>query len=154
MQRMKYKDFEIDFGKKLAEAREEAGVVNEIKTDTIMTPEEENRIIELACISPRAAVVESWREVNLAMFNTAKKLFGKDFLYNNNTYQSIVRKLGQDERIDRKTHELINKLRLLRNQAAHSHESSISSDTALEYARMAKQLVVNFETIVESVNDN
>jgi len=145
LQRMKYKDFEMEFGRKLAEAREEAGVEDDVPTDAEFTPEE-TRVIELARVSPRAAVTEAWRWVELASLEAARALLGKDFRNKTFTFQAI-RRLEQNERIDRGALALMRDLRGLRNDAVHSPEFAISSDVALEYARMARQLVGYLKTV-------
>lgn len=145
LQRMKYKDFEMEFGRKLAEAREEAGVENEASTEAEPTPEEV-RIIELAKVSPRAAVTEAWRWVELASLDAARSLLGEKFQNKTFTFQAI-RKLEHDERIDRGAVLLMRDLRGLRNAAVHSPEFAISSEAALEYAQMARQLVGYLKTV-------
>lgn len=145
LQRMKYKDFEMEFGRKLAEAREEAGVEGETPIDAEPTPEEA-RINELARVSPRAAVTEAWRWVELASLEAARTLLGDKFRHKTFTFHAI-RKLEQDERIDRRAVLLLHDLRGLRNDAVHSPEFAISADTALEYAQMARQLVGYLKTV-------
>lgn len=145
LQRMRYKDFEMDFGRKLAEAREEAGVEAQAETDAEPTPEEV-RIIELAKVSPRAAVTEAWRWVELASLDAARSLLGDKFRNKTFTFQAI-RKLEQDERIDRGAVLLMRDLRGLRNDAVHSPDFAVSSEAAVEYAQMARQLVGYLKTV-------
>jgi len=75
LQRMKYRDFEMEFRRRVSEAREEAGVEDEASTEAEPTPEEA-RIIELAKVSPRAAVTEAWLWVEFASLGAAKSLLG------------------------------------------------------------------------------
>lgn len=145
LQRMKYKDFEMEFGRKLAEAREDAAVDDELLIDAELTPEE-TRIIELARVSPRAAVTEAWRWVELASLDTARKLLGEEFRNKTFTFQAM-RKLEQDDRMDRGALALMRDLRGLRNDAVHSPDFAISLEAALEYAQMARQLVGYLKTV-------
>ena len=145
LQRMKYKDFEMEFGRKLAEAREEAGVEEETSPDIELTPEEA-RIVDLARVSPRAAVTEAWRWVEIASLDAAKSLLGENFRNKTFTFQAI-RKLEHDDRIDRGAVLLMRDLRGLRNDAVHSPEFALSTDSALEYAQMARQLVGYLRTV-------
>lgn len=149
LQRLKYKDFELEFGRKLAEAREEASVEDDIPTDVEFTPEE-TRIIELARVSPRAAVTEAWRGVELASLDAARTLFGEDFRGMTN---QAIRRLERDEKIHRGASALIRDLRILRNDAAHSPEFAIPSDAALEYAQLTRQLVGYLKTVGGLNND-
>jgi len=144
LQRMKYKDFEMEFGRKLAEARVEAGVKEELPM-VEMTPEE-SRIIELARISPRSAVTEAWRLVEIASIDAARALLGDDFKNKTFTFQAI-RKLERDDRIDQGAFSLLRDLRGLRNDAVHSPEFALSSEKAIEYMQMARQLIGYLRTI-------
>lgn len=152
LQRMKYKGFEMEFGRKLAEAREEAGVEEEIPIDAELTPEE-TRLIELAHVSPRAAVTEAWRWVELASLDAARALLGEDFRNKTFTFQAI-RRLERDDRIDRGAVALMRDLRGLRNGAVHSPEFAISPEAAIEYAQTARQLVGYLKTVSGPNNAN
>lgn len=145
LQKMKYKDFEMEFGRKLAEAREEIALERPSKSEESISPQEE-RIIELARVSPRAAVTEAWRWVELATLDAASNLLGNEFKNKTATFQAI-RKLERDDRMDHGAVALMRELRGLRNDAVHSPEFALSIESALEYIETARQLVGYLKTI-------
>ena len=60
--RLKYKDLELEFGRRLAEVTAEAG--EELPPPHPPAPleaAEEQTLVELAKVSPRSAVTEAWR---------------------------------------------------------------------------------------------
>jgi len=142
---MKYKDFEVEFGRKLAEAREEIEIESHPRSAEEISPQEE-RILELARISPRAAVTEAWRWVELATLDTAKSLLGNEFNNKTATFRAI-KKLERDDRIDRGAVAMMRDLRGLRNDAVHSPEFALSVDSALEYIDTARQLIGYLKTV-------
>lgn len=145
LQKMKYKDFEMEFGKKLSEAREDITLVGLAESEEEISPQEE-RILELARVSPRAAVTEAWRWVELATLDAANNLLGSEFTNKTATFQAI-RKLERDDRMDRGAVTLMRDLRGLRNDAVHSPEFALSVESALEYVETARQLVGYLKTI-------
>jgi hypothetical protein len=145
LQKMKYKDFEMEFGRKLAEAREEMALERPSESEDTISPQEE-RIIELARVSPRAAVTEAWRWVELATLEAARNLLGNEFKNKTATFQAI-RKLERDDRMDAGAVALMRELRGLRNDAVHSPEFALSIESALEYVETARQLVGYLKTI-------
>lgn len=145
LQRMKYKDFELEFGRKVAKAGEDADVEDDLRPSAELTSEE-TRIIELVGISPRVAVTEAWRLVEVASLEAAKALLGKDFQKKKLSTKAI-RQLEKAGRIDPAIIEMMRDLRELRNDAVHSPEFTISPDAALEYARIARQLVAQMKDV-------
>jgi hypothetical protein len=145
IQKMRYKEFELDFGRKLAEASEEANLPVDAELDSVPSLEGE-RVIELARVSPRAAVTEAWRWVELATLEAAQHLLGEEFRNKSLTFRAI-RDLERDERMDRGAVLLMRDLRSLRNKAVHSPEFALTEETALEYAELAKQLVGYLRTV-------
>lgn len=152
LQRMKYKDFEMEFGEKLAEAREVADLRSHPDAVDEISPQEEERILELSRVSPRAAVTEAWRWVEIAGLDAAKSILGEKLQNRTFTYQAL-RKLENSEKMDPRAISLMRDLRRLRNDAVHSPEFALSSESALEYAQMAKELV-GYLKIIGNSGDN
>jgi hypothetical protein len=84
---VKYKGVELEFGKELAKLEERAELIDEIPSELLMRPVQQvpprqmqgaeeplNAYVErLAAISPRAAITEAWRRVELAMREAANR---------------------------------------------------------------------------------
>jgi DNA-directed RNA polymerase subunit F len=146
--RFKYKDFELEFRRKIEEVEAEAVIELREKEPLDAFPHEtEKHIYKLAEISPRAAVLEAWRTVE----NEAIETVRADVKQQQGAEPAIIlprvalKHLEQSERIDRQTSALIRDLRSLRNEAAHAPEFALGSDSALEYASAAYRLARKFK---------
>jgi len=141
LRRMKYRNLELDFDKKLEEL--EAGV----KEAKLPAPAPEavpalpqpwpttfrEYIERLAGLSPRAAVMEAWRFVEAAL-RDATQSAGPAVLRSPRAMQEYV--ISKTD-LDPQTVALIDDLRVLRNEAAHASEFSISPEQACEFGDLA-----------------
>ena len=140
--RLKYKDLELEFGRRLAEVTAEAG--EELPPPHPPAPleaAEEQALVELAKVSPRSAVTEAWRQVEVAAVEAARR---NDISLSPSDATSPARVLRALERhrvIDAGKLGLIHNLRELRNQAVHSPDFAVTSAAALEYAQLARRVV-------------
>jgi len=136
LQRLKYKDLEVEFGKRVEEVRDE--VVRELPSDVLpeLPTGESAALARLAEVSPRAAVLEAWREVESAATSAARAIGGDAFRNKALTFEAI-RLLEQTESLDRSVISLLRDLRGLRNEAAHAPDFVLSKDSALEFATSA-----------------
>ena len=136
LQRLKYKELELEFGKQVGEIREE--VAREISDETYLasSTDESSATVRLAEVSPRSAVLEAWREVELAALDAARTIGGESMQNKTLTYQAI-RLLEERQSLDRNLISLLRDLRGLRNQAAHAPDFGLSKESALEYAASA-----------------
>lgn len=135
-----------EFGVEMFEARqiaEENGNTNESKT----YDSKGSQLQRLAEFSPNGAVVDAWREVELATISAA--------LHNNLEVRgskgrvsgnAAVREMREQGLISPSTYELYSKLKELRNKAAHSSETIATSD-AKEYSLAALELASKFREI-------
>jgi hypothetical protein len=141
--RFKYRDFELEFGRKIEEIKAEAAIeLPDVEPPEAIYSETDQKIYKLAEISPRAAVSEAWRSVEheavLTVTEEVRRERGQE--------PAIIpphialKHLEKTERIDRQTLALIKELRFLRNQAAHAPEFALSTDSAIEYASVAYRL--------------
>jgi hypothetical protein len=138
LQRLKYKDIELDFRKRVEEVSSE--VLEEVPAAprAARATTELESIAKLAEISPRAATIEAWRSVDVAAGDAARRLGwqpGRD----RGTHQA-VRFLEQHPDLDPNVARLIQDLRQVRNQAAHVPAFAITKNTALEYASSAARV--------------
>jgi uncharacterized protein YutE (UPF0331/DUF86 family) len=145
--RIKVSDVELEFDRQLSVAKEEASIElrnDELKQIGLPTPID-NHYVKLAEVSPRAAVMESWRHVEAAALNAAKIMLNRENFSNKTmTFQAIniIEKSGVlPERIVL----LLRQLRSLRNQAAHAPEFSLSASLAIEYVQLASQVIAFLE---------
>ena len=133
LQRLKYKELEIEFGKRVEEVKEELAL--QLPPETALGPagEEADAIARLAEVSPRSAVLEAWRDVELAAMEGARRIGGETFRGKPLTLQAI-RLLERNETLNRNVIGLLRDLRGLRNEAAHAPAFALAKESALEYA--------------------
>lgn len=148
LQRLKYRELELEFGKRVEEVREE--VARELPGEAVMAlhPVESSALARLAEVSPRSVVLEAWREVELATLAAARAVGGESFRNKTLTYHAI-RILEQKESLDRNVVSLIRDLRGLRNEAAHAPEFALSKELALEYAASASAVARYLRSVAD-----
>lgn len=141
LEELKYKDFALRFRKKLSEAKEEAP--EEILKEKEKTPEIKSRkesYLELANISPRSAILESWRFLEDSLLTVSKEKGLIDAKKHFIGHSRIGHGLLHEGVISKEQFKLFHRLRELRNQAAHAEEFSISYEDVVEYIELAMQL--------------
>jgi hypothetical protein len=141
IQKLKYKEIEIEFDQRVREVSKElAEELAPIRPGLELTHAEEGALARLAEISPRSAIIEAWRGVELAALEAAERLGGDIFKNKTLTFQAI-RFLEQQKDLDRSIISILRDLRGLRNQAAHAPEFALTKESALEYAVVADSVI-------------
>jgi hypothetical protein len=146
--RVKYKDLEAQFDRELREAEKRAKEIPEVRGDSrlhLQGSAEHPRLFRLAQISPRAAVVEAWREVELATSRAARaaglpvegRIAGTRHL----------QKLVQQGVVGGSFVPLYEQLRRLRNEAAHAAEFDIDQTEAERYLDVALTIVDGLDRV-------
>jgi hypothetical protein len=146
LQRVKYKDLELDFGKQARELGDEVATELPPLRSTERSDVRNSVAERIAGESPRAAVIEAWREVELAALSAARRLGGDTVTGKSLSYQAI-RYLENSDELDRGVVSLLRDLRGLRNQAAHAPEFAISTESALDYAAAAAQVAEYLDAV-------
>ena len=140
-----------EFGAELIEARQ----ITE-ENESINLPKaydsKGSQLQRLAELSPNGAVVDAWREVELATISAALhndlNVRGAKGRVSGN---AAVREMQMKSLISQSTYELYEKLKDLRNKAAHSSETIETSD-AKEYSLAALELASKFREIHSKPN--
>jgi hypothetical protein len=100
----------------------------------------------IAAVSSRAAVVESWRYVELAVAAAAERL---DMNHRGRaTGSSVVRGLVEHKLFKESAIELYERLRQMRNEALQMQESALSPVEARRYVDLAISLVADIEDVL------
>ena len=146
---VKYKEWEARFEKDLREAEENAKriPVPVERPAEISEPSEYDRIVRLVEVSPRAAVTEAWREVEVA---TARAVQAAGL----NVEARIagtrrIHQLVQRELIPESIVPVYTQLRHLRNQAAHAVDFEIEASEAERFADLALGIATRLNEIAE-----
>jgi hypothetical protein len=146
LQRLKYKDFEMEFGRRVEEIKDE--VASELPTEPSQKPlaTVEDKILGLAEFSPRAAVLEAWREVETAALAAARRISKLPFDQRTHVYHAF-RLLESMPNVDRSTTGALRELRALRNEAAHAPEFALTKQSAIEYAMSAQAIAARLRRL-------
>lgn len=148
---LKYRDLEAKFEKGLREVEENArGILATTDMPQIRPqPHEYDRIIGLVEISPRAAITEAWREVELATAQAAAAA-GIDvegrIAGTRHIQQLVQRELAPPTIIP-----VYNQLRRLRNRAAHGAEFEVDTAEAERFADLALGIAVELNRIADNL---
>jgi hypothetical protein len=146
LQKLKYKDFELEFGRRVEEAKADAAAELPAPEVLALPSGLPDSMRELARVSPRAAVTEAWRQVEVAAFEAAKRNQVPIRSRAAASPTSVMRELASENVVDQGKVALFHDLRGLRNQAVHAPEFALSYDAALEYASLAQRLASYLES--------
>jgi hypothetical protein len=145
LRRLKYKDLEVDFGKELEKIEAVMDTVEEktkpkgelpIEVQPEPLPKTRTELLEkLAELSPNAAVLESWRNVE----RTLDFYFSSRGIERPRSGQAILGHLGYDPNFPPQLVSAYQELRLLRNRAAHDQEN-LTAEHAREFSVLADRL--------------
>ena len=141
--RVKYRDFEMQFARQIQTVKEEVPVELKVGEEHI---EEANKYIEIAETSPRAAISEAWRRIELTVIAKLKHLLPDE---EEKSGKLSVRYIEYSGALIPSAERLLHDLYHLRNQAIHSPNFAISLDDALEYIHLANVLVKQIDAISE-----
>jgi hypothetical protein len=152
--RLKYKELEVEFRKNLEEAQQKA---EELKLPSPeqarISPESTSqllpydRLVKIATMSSRAAIVEAWLIVETALKEVARaqgintRTFGQEM--------EIVHDLIEKKKLPEGTLDLFKNLHMMRNDAAHAHGFEIEADTAVQYVNLALSLALGLRLLID-----
>ncbi len=145
VENIKYKDFEIKFRKGLDQTKEElkeAGI--ELPTE-IEDKSESYKLIE---ISPSSAILESWKELEVAARKKVEELAPHETKYKN-ILQRPIAYLEYTGALTPSTARAIRELQSLRNQTVHSSDVKITKKDASEYYSFSRAILKQLEAIRE-----
>lgn len=154
MSTLKYKDMEAKFEKELLKAETEAkkittngGKTWEETTARAVTTQFE-QFQRIAEVSPRAAILESWLDVEVAIMAAAEKA-GLEVKVPVNTNQ-LAMYLFSMEVINNEVVPVYQSLKNMRNQAAHMADFTLSYEEAIKYLDLALGVANTFRRYATS----
>jgi hypothetical protein len=141
LQRLRFRDIELDFGKQVEELAAEFH--RELPTQpALLEPSRQLREHweKLAPLSPRAVVLEAWLHLEEAAIEASRRHGLKLTSRELRSPILLGHALEEAEIIDESKLEIFHRLRNLRNAAAHASEFEFDPESALEYADLALRL--------------
>lgn len=144
VQKIKFKDFEIEFSKQLEQVKESAQ-----EDPKLIKGDVEPETYALLDVSPSAAILESWRQLEIAAHAKVKALLSPG-----ETFREPLRRpvdyLEHKGALIPSTARAIRGLRQLRNSVAHTSKADvISKGDAAEYVELAATMRKQIEAITE-----
>ena len=141
LQQLRVKGIELEFGRRVEVlAADAAAELPPAGGAGSTLPPLRPPVAQLAEVSPRAAVLESWLEVRGAAVDALRR---RGVPYRSREVESplgLRRALEEAGILDAPTLGVFDELRNLRNAAAHAPAFSIDPGSALDYARLASRL--------------
>lgn len=138
---------EAEFAKQVEELRKEVDEkVPEARAARTFS-DDEGRLLELAKVSPRSAVIEAWRNVeHTAMKAVELRLNRRDQISSSSSMRSQIstsalgRELGLLQILNGQQVSLFHELRTLRNKATHAEDFVVDFESVNNYIQLAQSL--------------
>jgi hypothetical protein len=139
LRKLKWKELELEFEQKIIELKSEAAqALPAPPTRRQLTERTPSRLEQLAEISPRAAIIEAWIQLEHAASGAlSQRLPDVSVTWSSGQIGELLAAHGL---LDKNKLEVYNSLRKLRNQAAHHEDFTIPPKTALDYVVLAQAL--------------
>jgi hypothetical protein len=142
MKKLKYKELELEFSQEVMALKAEVSETPTLEIDkadnlTLST----SKAFELVSFSTRAAIMESWIELETAAVEVASSLWNQSSSEAMRNIPRLAEYLHKSKIIDDKQLSIFQRLRQLRNKAAHAEELHLSEEDAKTYIIMASSLV-------------
>ncbi|MFO1153139.1 MAG: DUF4145 domain-containing protein [Rhodospirillales bacterium] len=145
IERIKYKDVEVEFSKKIAEVSENVSGPPLIESGE---SKERDRIYRLVEISPASAVIEAWTSLERVAEEKVRQLVPKGEIFKDPLGRPIDY-LDFKGALVPSAASAVRDLRMLRNQAVHAGPADISREDALQYAAVANRIRMQIDAIIE-----
>ncbi len=140
LQRFSYGGLELDFSRQVQELSLRARQSLPAPAANSDLQAERQHLIDLAAVSPRAAVLEGWLQVERAALDAAKRHSLNLPSREARSPLLLGQALEDASIISDNTTAIYHRLRNLRNIAAHANQFLIDPDLAIEYTDLAVRL--------------
>lgn len=146
LQRLKYRNLELEFGERVEEIKAEAQAQLPAAPPfgASIFPTELSKLAEH---SPRSVVLESWSRVESAARQAAERAALQLSPRERRSPLRLVQALRLAELIEPDTAHIMHDLRTLRNEAAHAPDFTLGKDAALNFADVAARLVSRLDNV-------
>lgn len=143
--RLRYKDFEAEFGKVLEDSESRGKELElpppedliEISTEPIRGSQPYDILSRLAEVSPRSAVAEAWRITELSLMEAAKLHDMEIDVKSPRNRRQAIHRLFKEIKLGDNFLELYESLRKMRNDAVHAYEFELDSRDAMRYVDLS-----------------
>jgi hypothetical protein len=154
--KLKYKGIEADFDKELKPIENRAEILIEKTKEINLLPSNReqyyssnNRLMEIAEVSPRAAISESWRELEI---ETVKLLTSLGYDSSNVQMSKIFRNILVENNYPKSFYNDYRKLRELRNKSVHANDLDINQSDAERYITTTLDIILIIQKMSSDPN--
>lgn len=140
MKKLKYKELELEFSQEVMALKADVSEISTLEIDkanNLVT----SKAFELVAFSTRTAIMEAWIELETVAVEVASSLWNQSPSETMRNMPRLAEYLYKSKIIDDKQLNIFQRLRQLRNKAAHAEELNLSEKDAQEYIIMASSLV-------------
>ena len=141
---------EASFREKVSDIERESSEIAIEPSQTDSIDDELERLTELARISPRAAIIESWLKLEFTLSTLVWRNAGSP-APDTSTPHKLMLELKSLNLLDSTEMNLLKKLQGLRNEAVHLAETSISSASAKDYIEVSQKLKAKLESQLKGI---
>jgi hypothetical protein len=142
--RLKFRDLELDFGRRLAEVRAEAAALPAARSPESNLPGDD-ALQQLAAAAPRAAILEAWLRLEAAALAAARQQGTTEPVSHLRSPTRLIEALEEHGVIDARQAAVFHELRSLRNSATHALGFEPGEDAARDYVNVAARLQQSVE---------
>lgn len=139
IRKLRYKELELEFSQEVKALKAETSDIPDFdKTKEKISAT--SKALALLPLSTRAAIMEAWVEVETAAVEAASSFWNKSPSEAMRNFPRLGEYLHQSKVINDQQLRMFQKLRQLRNKAAHAEELSLSEEDAKAFVVMASNL--------------
>ena len=147
MKKLKFKQLEMEFSQEVKALKSEVKETTAFGTPSVLLSEPTNsKALDLLSFSARAAIIEAWIEVEAAATEVANTFWGHSPNGTMRNYPRLGEYLHQCKVIDDTQLRTFQRLRQLRNKAAHSEELHLNEEDAKSFIVLAENLAKHIKS--------
>ena len=150
LQRLRYKDFVLEFSDKLTEVETQAAAM---VGERFAIPVRED-ILDLAETYPRGAVIDSWIAVESALRDLRESQESKVDVLQRHSSLLVERELARSGVLNPAVVSLLRDLRSTRNEVIHRPDVPLTPAMAQQYATAASKVASALEKLSKSPDDH
>ncbi|MFZ0458817.1 MAG: hypothetical protein WAM17_10300 [Rhodoplanes sp.] len=139
IKRVKAGPVEAEFDRSVSQLREKTTSLPEVKSATPALHPEDHVVWQLAAYYPRSAILEAWREVEIAA-NQALASVEKPEVSHPRRANEVISEVARRQRLSQELSATLNSLYDIRNRVAHEYAFEPSAFSATHYVSAAKQI--------------
>ena len=141
MKKLRYKEFELEFSQQVSELKAKADIILKEESESEnQDTQASDHLINLVSYSPRAAIMESWIELETAAVDVVSSIWNQPNKEIFRNMSNLGKYLYQNKIFDDIQLSIFNQLRQLRNKSAHAEELNLNEADAKVYVQMAINL--------------